>query len=60
MKYNYSDITQAVEEGKTIGKHILELSTGCDRGYEYTLLQSYMKEVQQYCIEEDKLRLCEN
>ena len=57
MKYNYCDITQAVDAGKNIGKHMVELSTGCDRGYEYTLLQSYMKEVQQYCIEEDKLRV---
>ena len=57
MKYSYSDITQVVSEGKNIGKNMLELSTGCDRGYEYTLLQSYMEEVRQYCVDEDKLRV---
>lgn len=57
MKYSYSDITQAVGAGKNIGKHVMELSTGCDKGYEYTLSQQYMQEVRDYSVEGDRLRV---
>lgn len=57
MKYNHSDITQAVSLVRHIGKHIMELETGCNKGYEYTLSQPYMQEIMQYSVEGDKLRV---
>lgn len=57
MKYSFANVTQAVCVDKNIDKNIIELSTGCERGYECTISRPYMKEINQFSADRDKMRI---
>ena len=57
MKYSFANVTQAVCVDKNIDKNIIELSTGCERGYECTISRPYMKEINQFSVDRDKMRI---
>lgn len=57
MKHSFANVTQAVCVDKNIDKNVIELSTGCEKGYECTISRPYMKEIKQFSVDSDKIRI---
>lgn len=57
MKFEYSEVTQVVNTARKIEENVVELATGYENGYKYTVSRPYMKEIEEFSLPDDKLRI---